>query len=216
MIFFGSLTLMNKKSMSSGLNKSDHNVFEVLNVVAQALSSALRHKDLHTQLHSTRVINLSIEIGKQCLLSLPDLELLKISASLHDLGKIGIDDYILSKPGQLNHEEWSRMKGHAEIGAEIVADLDSSEESKKIAAAIRHHHENFAGDGYPARLKGEDIPYLSRIISIADCFDALTETRPYHKPSDKNNAIKIMVKEMQEEKFDPYLFNLFIQLMETA
>jgi HD-GYP domain-containing protein (c-di-GMP phosphodiesterase class II) len=202
--------------MSSGLTPSDKNVFGVLNVVAQALTNALRHKDLFTQLHSSRVIDLSIEIGKQCQLSLKDLELLKISACLHDLGKIGIDDPILSKPGPLTDEEWSTMKDHAEIGADIVADLDSSEESAKVAAAIRHHHENYAGDGYPHRLKGEDIPYLSRIISIADCFDALTETRSYHKPFDKQGAINILVQEMQEDKFDPYLFNIFIKLMEAA
>lgn len=202
--------------MSSGLTPSDKNVFDVLNVVAQALSNALRHKDLFTQLHSSRVIDLSMEIGKQCQLSLIDLELLKISASLHDLGKIGIDDPILSKPGPLTDEEWSKMKAHSEIGADIVSDLDPSEESAKVAAAIRHHHENYAGDGYPHRLKGEDIPYLSRIISIADCYDALTETRSYHKPSDKRKAINILVQEMQEDKFDPYLFNKFIILMEAA
>ncbi len=202
--------------MSTGLYQSEQNVFGVLNVVAQALSNALRHKDLFTQLHSSRVINLSIEIGKQCQLSLHDLELLKISASLHDLGKIGIYDTILSKPGPLNDEEWNRMKAHAEIGAEIVSDLDSSEESAKVAEAIRHHHENYAGNGYPDRLKGEDIPYLSRIISIADCFDALTETRSYHQPIDKSRALKIMLIEMQEDKFDPYLFNKFIKLKEAV
>lgn len=202
--------------MVSGLNQSNQNVFEVLNIVAQALSRALKHKDLFTQLHSSRVINFSLAIGKKCQLSSHDLELLKLSASLHDLGKIGINDPILIKPGPLNVEEWAEMQTHAEIGADIVSDLDSSEESTMIAAAIRHHHENYEGDGYPYQLKGEAIPYLSRIISIADCFDALTETRPYHKPSDKQEALKIMSKEMQEYKFDPYLFNKFIQLMEAA
>jgi HD-GYP domain-containing protein (c-di-GMP phosphodiesterase class II) len=202
--------------MVSGLNQSNQNVFEVLNIVAQALSRALKHKDLFTQLHSSRVINLSLEIGKKCLLSSHDLELLKLSASLHDLGKIGIHDPILIKPGPLNAVEWAEMRTHADIGADIVSNLDSSEESTMIAAAIRHHHENYQGDGYPYQLKGEAIPYLSRIISIADCFDALTETRPYHKPSDKQKALKIMAEEMQEEKFDPYLFHKFIQLMEAA
>lgn len=202
--------------MTPGVDQSNQNVFDVLNIVARALSNALRHRDLFTRQHSDRVINLAMEIGKLCQLSLHDLELLRISASLHDLGKIGIDDPILCKPGPLNDEEWDRMKSHAEIGADIVFDLNASEESAKIAAAIRHHHENYAGDGYPHRLKGEDIPYLSRIISIADCYDALTETRPYHKPSDKQMAINTMIEEMQQEKFDPYLFQKFIRIMEAA
>ena len=200
--------------MKISLNQADRSIFDVLNVVAQALSNALKHKDLHTQLHSSRVIDLSVQIGKQCKLTEHDLELLRISASLHDLGKIGIYDPILTKPGPLNETEWSTMKTHAEIGAEIVSNLGSSDESRQIAAAIRHHHENFQGDGYPDQLKGESIPYLSRIISIADCFDALTETRPYHRPAQKQKALQIMTDEMQENKFDPYLFTKFIHLFE--
>ncbi len=202
--------------MLKGSSPYEQNSFGTLNIVAHALSNALRHKDLFTQLHSTRVIELSVEIGKLCQLCLHDLELLKISASLHDLGKIGVDDPILCKPGPLTDEEWNRMQMHAEIGADIISDLDASEESAKVAQAIRHHHENYAGDGYPGRLKGEDIPYLSRIISIADCYDALTETRPYHRASDKQRALRIMVEEAQQGKFDPYLFNKFIQLMESS
>lgn len=201
--------------MHKGSSPSEHSSFSTLNIVAHALSNALRHKDLFTQLHSSRVIDLSLEIGRLCQLSGHDLELLKISASLHDLGKIGIDDPILSKAGPLNDEEWIRMQTHAEIGADIISDLDASEESAKVAQAIRHHHENYVGDGYPDRLKGEDIPYLSRIISIADCYDALTETRPYHRASDKQRALRIMLEEAQQEKFDPYLFAKFTQLMES-
>ncbi len=188
-------------------------VFDVLNAVTEALTNALRHKDPYTQLHSFRVIDLSNKLGKLCHLSPHDLELLRFSASLHDIGKIGIHDPVLIKPGPLNDKEWTEMKAHAEIGAEIVSSLDS-EESPKVAEAIRHHHENYLGNGYPYQLKGEDIPYLSRIITIADCFDALTERRPYHKPATKEEALIIMREEM-EEKFDPYIFNKFMILMEN-
>jgi HD-GYP domain-containing protein (c-di-GMP phosphodiesterase class II) len=198
---------------SEGLHAQS--VFEVLGIVTKALSKALRHRDLYTQLHSSRVIDLSRKLGQRCCLTQHDLNLLEISASLHDIGKIGIEDQILSKPGPLSDSEKEQMKAHAEIGAEIVAGLHA-EESDKIAEAIRHHHECYEGSGYPDCLSGEDIPYLSRLISVVDCYDALTEIRPYNQPTDKNTALTIMCSELEARKFDPYMFNKFMRMMEAA
>ena len=201
--------------MGSSTGKPEQGVFEILGIVSMALIKALKHKDLHTQLHSSRVIELATELGKKCNLSQHDLDLLRVSAALHDIGKIGVDDMIISKPGPLNLSEKEQMEAHVEIGAEIVSGLHA-EESDKVALAIRHHHETFEGSGYPEKLCGEDIPYLSRLISIADCYDALTEIRPYHQAADQQTALRIMHSEMQYQKFDPYMFNKFIQVIDAA
>jgi putative nucleotidyltransferase with HDIG domain len=196
-------------------SKAEQDVFEILGIVSRALNKALKHKDLHTQLHSSRVIELATALGKRCNLSQHDLDLLRVSAALHDIGKIGIEDNILAKPGPLSEAEKLQMQLHVEIGAEIVTGLHA-DESDTIARAIRHHHETFEGSGYPDQLSGEDIPYLSRLISVVDCYDALTELRPYNQPTDRDTALGIMRSEMQAQKFDPYMFDKFIQIMEAA
>lgn len=201
--------------MVGNSGEAGQDVFEILGIVSRALNKALKHKDLHTQLHSSRVIELSTELGKSCDFSQHDLDLLRVSAALHDIGKIGIEDTILAKPGPLSEIEKLQMQLHVEIGAEIVSGLHA-DESETIGKAIRHHHETFEGSGYPDQLRGEEIPYLSRLISIADCYDALTELRPYNRPTDRHTALDIMRSEMQAQKFDPYMFDKFILMMEAA
>jgi HD-GYP domain-containing protein (c-di-GMP phosphodiesterase class II) len=187
-------------------------IYETLKIVTQALSSALKHRDLHTQLHSNRVIEIAAGIGERCGLTRDELALLEICASLHDIGKIGIHESILSKPGPFDDKEWAEMKTHAEIGADIVSNLEIAG-SEVIAHTIRHHHENFDGNGYPDGLAGEDIPHLSRIITIADCFDAMTEPRPYHGARTGQQALNKMLSDNNTGKFDPYILPHFEKLI---
>ncbi len=184
--------------------------FQTLCLTTQALACALKHRDTHTQLHADRVITLSVKLGKACKLTNSELAILKLSACLHDIGKIGIPDNILLKPDKFNAEEWGVMKSHSEIGADIVSRL-GLDESTAVSEAIRHHHENFNGSGYPANISGESIPIQSRIISIADSYDAMREARPYHQPRSHKEVMSKLLDE-KCEKYDPYILNKFFML----
>lgn len=180
---------------------------------AKPLMHALMYRDLYTKEHSGRVTSLSEELGVACGLSSSELEILKNSAYFHDLGKLGMPDDVLLKPGKLNSEEWQVMKSHAEIGEDIINKLPIDNISD-IAKCVRHHHEHYAGSGYPDGLIGEDIPIYSRIISIADSYDAMTVSRPYHRARKHKETMEIIERE-QVTKFDPYIFNIFQRLIEN-
>lgn len=138
-----------------------------------------------------------------------DQEIIFYAAPLHDVGKIGIEDSILLKPGKLSDEEFEIMKTHAEIGQEILQKVDNVYlQSGALIAAT--HHEKYNGKGYPKGLKGEEIPIFGRIVAIADVFDALTSIRPYKKPWSFEEAMAFIEKE-KGEHFDPFLADLFIQ-----
>jgi HD-GYP domain-containing protein (c-di-GMP phosphodiesterase class II) len=185
-------------------------VAEALARATHALTAALKHRDLHTQLHSERVISISLALGRACGLSERELDYLFISAKLHDIGKVGIDDEILLKPGALTDAERKLIEAHCEIGEDIIKAL-AFEGSEPISSAVRHHHENFDGTGYPDHMAGEDIPVLSRIVTLADCYDALTETRPYHQAVAHEDAIEFVCEQVAQ-KFDPYLVDRFVGL----
>jgi len=127
---------------------------------------------------------------------------------LHDIGKVGIDDSILKKPGRLTDREWAIMKKHTEIGYRIAM---SSPELEKIAEYILTHHERWDGKGYPYGLKGEEIPLLSRILAIADSYDAMTEDRVYRKAMSHEEAIE-EIKRNAGTQFDPFIAELFLQI----
>jgi len=157
-------------------------------------------------MHSRRVVELSESLGIACKLSSDDIVQLKISACLHDIGKIGIPDEILLKPGSLDASEWKVMQSHAEKGEDIVRNI-MVDGSDRVASAIRHHHEFFNGNGYPDQIHGEHIPEFSRIISIADSFDAMTDVRPYHQT---RNHIQVMdIMHGEHGKFDPWMLAKF-------
>lgn len=147
----------------------------------ETLRMTVEAKDTYTRGHSDRVAKYSVEIGKELGLSEADLKILKLGAQFHDIGKIGIPDSVLLKPDKLTEEEYATIKKHAEIGANI---LKSSTIFKDIIPIVLHHHERWDGKGYPKGLKGEEIPYLARICSISDTFDAITSKRSYR---DANN-----------------------------
>ena len=189
-------------------------VFNALITYTKALSVALAYRDLLTQLHSERVQGLSVAIGEACGLSKPQLNSLRIAASFHDIGKIGIPDHIMLKPSLFDEAEWDRMKQHSVIGERILASTEL-EGSHRAALLIRHHHEHFNGMGYPDRLSGDNIPICSRIISIADSYDAMAVTRSYHHARSHPEIMAILHEETGN-KHDPHLMGIFGDIIDSS
>jgi len=146
--------------------------------IIECLVTALEAKDLYTEQHSQRVADMAVDLAKRIGLKGAKLEAVHIAAHVHDIGKIGIPDQILSKSGRLLPHEWAYIQRHPEIGYNI---LNKSRNLKHIALLVLHHHERWDGKGYPAGLKGEDIPLGSRIIALCDAVDAMTHDRSYRK-----------------------------------
>lgn len=166
-----------------------------------ALMSALDARDRETEGHSTRVSRLTCLLGEEIGLSGQQLKALERGALLHDIGKIGISDMILHKPGKLTEEEWKTMRIHPDIGARIVEGIPFLQDTLPV---IRYHHERWDGSGYPMGLKNNEIPIQARIFAIADVFDALTSRRTYRKKSTAEEAIKY-IKEQAGILFDPLI-----------
>ncbi|KUO78430.1 MAG: hypothetical protein APF81_16970 [Desulfosporosinus sp. BRH_c37] len=172
------------------------------------LALALESKDAYLHGHSERVTDYAIELGRFLKLSEVDQVNIYRAAILHDIGKIGIPDVILNKPSALDSEEWSIMKSHPERGEAICSKLNFARE---ILPIIRHHHERYDGKGYPDGLSGEDIPFLARLVSIADTVDAITSSRPYRSAG----TFEQVLEELQKcagTQFDPVLVAAFISL----
>lgn len=194
--------------------KRDHQDFNALANYTKALSVALGYRDQSTQMHSERVQGLSAELGERCSLSEKELLTLRLAASFHDIGKIGIPDRILLKPDNFDQAELEQMRQHAVIGEKIMAATEL-QGSQQAAKAIRHHHEHYDGSGYPDRLSGEGIPIFSRIISIADSYDAMAVTRPYHHAKTHPLIMAIMHDE-SGWKLDPELMHIFSGMIESS
>ena len=171
----------------------------------RAIVEAVDAKDPYTRGHSARVVDYSLMIAAALDLSKDDSKKLEVSAILHDVGKIGIPDRILGKPGKLTFEEFTYMKKHPELGSAIIEPIA---ELKDLIPNILHHHERYDGNGYPNGLKGKKIPYYARIICIADSFDAMTSDRPYRKRMDTLIALEELLKHSGDQ-FDPQLVKLF-------
>lgn len=176
------------------------------------LAAAIDAKDPYTRGHSERVARYSTAIGRQMGLSDVDLKYLRISALLHDVGKIGIDDRILRKPGALTEEEFEVMKSHPEKGAAIMGGVP---QLRGAIPGMRHHHEKWAGGGYPDGLRGEQIPLQARIVTVADTFDAMTTTRPYQKAMNLNYVVD-KIKSFAGTRFDPIVVGAFIKAVEMG
>ncbi|MCG6152444.1 HD domain-containing phosphohydrolase [Leptospira bandrabouensis] len=179
--------------------------------IVQRLGMASEYKDNETGMHVIRMSHYSQTLALAHGYSNEAAEEILNAAPMHDVGKIGIPDYIIQKPGKLTPEEWEIMKRHPEIGAEIIGDHHSS--LLKLARSIAiTHHEKFDGSGYPYQLKGEQIPLEGRIIAIADVFDALTTVRPYKKAWEVVDAVDFLKKESGSH-FDPDLVQKFISVL---
>jgi HD-GYP domain-containing protein (c-di-GMP phosphodiesterase class II) len=150
----------------------------LLGATVDALACTLELRDDRTGSHSGRVVELACRIGRLLHLGPRALRDLAYAAHLHDIGKVGVPDSVLRKPGPLDGAEWKAIEGHSERGAELVARVPGLE---RVASIVRHHHERYDGGGYPDALSGEDIPIESRILAVADAYVAMTEERPYRR-----------------------------------
>ncbi|MDY0296388.1 MAG: response regulator [Acidobacteriota bacterium] len=172
-----------------------------------ALVTALDTRDTETQGHSFRVMSYTMELARRMELKDPEfLKALEYAALLHDIGKIGIPDAILRKPGKLSPAEWKIMKTHPVLGYEVLHKIKFLEESAQI---VLHHHEHFDGSGYPDGLRGKQIPLGSRIFAVADAFDAMTTRRPYSDAV----TFQAAMDDLQENKnilFDPVVVEAFV------
>lgn len=179
--------------------------------IIQRLGMASEYKDNETGMHVIRMSHYSKTLARAIGYSEEEAEEILNAAPMHDVGKIGIPDSIIQKPGKLTEEEWLIMKRHPEIGAEIIGDHHSSllRLAKSIALT---HHEKFDGSGYPKGLVGENIPLEGRIIAIADVFDALTTVRPYKKAWEVEDALSYLQKEAGTH-FDPKLVKEFLNVI---
>ncbi|WP_433742507.1 HD domain-containing phosphohydrolase [Falsibacillus pallidus] len=188
---------------------------ELLDSFYTVIAAALDARDPYTAGHSIRVAEYSSQIGKGAGLSTQELQLLRKSALLHDIGKIGVRDAVLLKDGRLTDEEFNQIKQHPTIGAKIVDQPELSLEMRHLLPGIKHHHERFDGKGYPSALSGQDIPLFGRIIAIADAFDAMTSDRPYRKGMSFGKAISILA-EGSGTQWDPILIEIFLSLVKET
>jgi len=165
-------------------------------------------KDPYTKQHSTRVTSYATAIAKAMGCSKVEIDVLKFSGNLHDIGKIGIPDNILLKPGLLTEEEYEVIKKHSSIGNNIIDHFTMWSDEQKV---IKHHHERWDGQGYPDGLKGEEIPFLSQILSVGDVYDALTSDRSYRKRMPDDVSLRIM-RENAGGQFNPEIVRTFLAL----
>jgi HD-GYP domain-containing protein (c-di-GMP phosphodiesterase class II) len=178
----------------------------------QMLAGAVDEKDPYTRGHSDRVTRYSLLIAKEMNLPATFMETLQVSAQLHDVGKIGIEDHILKKPGALTEEEFEVMKTHTTKGANILRPVTQLAE---MLPGIELHHEALDGRGYPYGLTGDQIPLLARVIAVADTFDALTTNRPYQQAHTPDQALQI-IKNLAGKRLDPACVNALLAVYERG
>ncbi|MFO7666175.1 MAG: response regulator [Desulfobacterales bacterium] len=184
------------------------NIYENLFATLYGFVSVLNARDSYTQQHSNRVTDISVIIGRELGCSTEELDILNVAGRLHDIGKIGVRDEILLKPGKLTKEEFEKIKEHPSIGANIIKNLGFW---KREIDIIKCHHERFDGSGYPVGLKGKEIPLLSRILSMADVYDALASDRPYRNKMDEKSILEYL-QGGAGTQFDPDIVRLFLKL----
>lgn len=190
------------KETENKLEKSYLNLIELLRGIVDM-------KDFYTHNHSERVSFLSSELGKKLKLNSEDIETLRIAGLFHDVGKIAIPDKILNKPDKLTKEEYEVIKQHPTTGSKLIQNVDFF---KNIVPCIKYHHEKYDGTGYPDGLKKEDIPYLARIVQVADSFDAMLSNRIYSEPMDLESVLKEMER-CSGSQFDPDISTVFIDMI---
>ncbi len=195
-------SLLRMKLMHDDLDTSESILF--------SLAQALEAKDFYTSGHSERVAELAVKIARK--IGMPDFEIenLRKGALIHDIGKIGVKESILLKPGRLTDEEMAHIRTHASRGYEICEPLKSLE---PCLAIIRSHHERMDGGGYPDGLKNNDIPLAARIASVADAFDAMTTDRPYRKGMTVQEACAIFENEIGSGQWDPSCVRVLLEVV---
>lgn len=175
----------------------------------ETLRFTVEAKDTYTRGHSDRVSEYSVLIGKKLKLSDEDINTLKIGGLFHDIGKIGVPDSILLKDSKLTDDEYSEIKNHPSIGAHI---LSNATIFKSVLPVVKHHHERYDGNGYPGKLKGEEIPLLARIAAVADSFDAMTSKRTYRN-SLTLDIVRAEIEKCKGSQFDPNCADAFLDIL---
>ena len=177
----------------------------------ETLRLTVEAKDVYTRGHSDRVSAYSVLIGEKLGLSEKELKDLRIGGLFHDIGKIGVPDMILQKDTKLTDDEYSQIKNHPTIGVHI---LSTANIFSDILPIVNHHHEKYDGNGYPSKLKGENIPYLARIAAVSDSFDAMTSIRPYRS----SLSLEVATEEIRKNlgtQFDPEIGQAFLDILEN-
>ncbi len=198
-------SLLRMKLMHDDLDTSESILF--------SLVGALEAKDCYTRGHSERVSDLAVKIGRRMHLSKVQLDFLRKGGLLHDIGKIGVKESILFKPGRLSTEELAHIKIHSKLGYDICEPLKSLENCLSI---IRSHHERIDGHGYPDGLKGNDIPTHARITAVADAFDAMTTNRPYREGLPVKTALNIFSDEQHSGQWDPICVDHLLEIISES
>ena len=188
------------------------NIYNNLLATLYAFVRAIEARDPYTKQHSSRVTSLALAMAKTMDCSVEEQEILNVAGLLHDIGKIGIRDEILLKPGRLNPEEFDIIKQHPVIGADIMDHMGLWHREKLI---VRCHHERFDGTGYPDKLKGRQIPLLARILSIADVYDAIASDRAYRRRMDESKILNIIYGGAGTQ-FDPDIIEVFRRMFESG
>ena len=191
------------------VQKRTKEIYDTRMQVVRCLGRAAEYRDEETGLHIVRMSKMSAVMGKALGMDDEQCDLLLNASPMHDIGKIGIPDDVLLKPGKFEPHEWEIMKSHAQIGFDILSEGDS--DLMKMASEIAiSHHEKWNGSGYPNGLEGEDIPLVGRITALADVFDALTSVRPYKKAWTVEDSVNL-IKEESGKHFDPELVRIFLE-----
>ncbi|MBT2659215.1 HD-GYP domain-containing protein [Bacillus sp. ISL-18] len=198
--------------ISVSLMKNAQKVREDNIELTKALSNALDSRDTYTQHHSENVARYAVEIAKKMNLSSDFCSAIRIGGLLHDIGKIGIPEYILNKPDKLTDDEYSILKCHPIIGYEMIKHI-STFKNNGVLDIILYHHERYDGTGYPTGLKGNKIPLGARIVAVVDAFDAMSSRRVYRNELDIEHILKEILNN-KGTQFDPEIVDIFLSLFE--
>ncbi len=188
------------------IKQKNHKIF--VETVA-SLTRLIDSRDHSTGEHSAKMRVFAMEIGKEMGLPPETVQEISVAAILHDIGKIGVPEKILKKPGKLAQHEYHLIQRHSQIGYEALANISAL---NKVAEYILYHHESYDGSGYPTKKRGEEIPLVSRILSVADAYEAITADRVYRPAMSKEQAIRIMA-EGRGTKFDPAVLDAFLRVL---
>ncbi len=210
---FGSVeaNLLASVSAILGIHSSNVELYrqqaEFLQGVVRAMTSAIDAKDPYTCGHSDRVARVAVRLGKELDCDPKELSTLYMAGLLHDIGKIGVSDDVLRKPGKLTDHEFEHIKTHVEIGYRILLDLKQFDQ---VLPVVRHHHEAWNGAGYPQALVGVKIPYLARIVAVADAYDAMASDRPYRKGM-SDERLDAVFRDGANRQWDPHVIEAFFR-----
>jgi HD-GYP domain-containing protein (c-di-GMP phosphodiesterase class II) len=208
------LSLLSAMALKAGIALDNARLYDDMRNLffstVETLVRAIQARDQYTSGHSSRVSRFCQLIAEKLNLSTQERHHLYLTSMLHDIGKIGIPDSLLNRPGELTEEEMQKVREHVSLGASM---LEALGQMNPIVPLIRHHHEAYDGSGYPAGLKGDQIPLISRIVAVADTFDAMTSDRPYRKARAKSEAMEEL-KRCAGTMLDPVVVSAFVECLD--